>query len=105
MIVVEASGRLGNLMFQYAFALAASRRLETTFAIDDRLLRTRFLAPAAEDPNEAPSYPVVRINNDDYDSPDDVLQQLRDSIHYRGYFQSEQFFAASADEVRDAFRV
>ncbi len=35
MIAVRLDGRLGNQLFQYAFGVAASRRLGTGLLIDD----------------------------------------------------------------------
>ena len=92
-------------MFQYAFGLAASRRLGTEFVMDEDKLRTVFLVPARSRPAEVPAYPIVRFNNDDYDEPEDVLGQLEDGTHYKGFFQSERFFADAAAEVRAAFRL
>src|SRR5580765_1491403 len=106
MIFVESRGRLGNHMFQYAFGLAAARRLGTEFAMGPHELGELFdLQPApsgAEDAaDRCPRF--ARIENDDYSEPEEVLAALEDGTRYRGFFQSERFFAEVAGQVRAAF--
>jgi hypothetical protein len=114
MIAVELRGRLGNQMFQYAFALAAARRLDTEFVLcapeqsapEGELLSTPFTLgertlPVVEDPG----YPRLWIDNQDYDRPEDVLASLSNSTSYGGYFQSYRFFAEVDREVREAFSI
>jgi hypothetical protein len=105
MIVVETKGRLGNQMFQYAFGLAAARRLGTEFAMAADELRGFFLLDGRSRAGDGSSFPVVKIDNSDYDEPEEVLERLADDTVYSGYFQSERFFADAADEVRAAFRL
>jgi hypothetical protein len=46
MIAVERHGRLGNQLFQFAFGIAASSCLDTSFVMADNELRDGFtLAP------------------------------------------------------------
>jgi len=114
MIAVEARGRLGNQMFQFAFGLAASARLGTDFAMSDALLRTHFRL----DPWSAPlrtarrafryrarrwlsPFPVTKVAGDA--EPDSVLASLVDGTHYDGFFQSERYFAGADNLVRRAF--
>jgi hypothetical protein len=104
MIFIEAQGRLGNQMFQYAFALAASRRLGTDFVMDDEELTRFFVLGGRSHAGPAPDYPCVVLNNEDYDEPEEVLAALADERHYKGFFQSQRFFAGAAAEVRAAFR-
>jgi len=114
MISVEARGRLGNHLFQFAFGLAASTRLGTDFAINDEMLRPNFtldpwgrrahrLARGARYrlANRERGFPVVKIDPDV--EPRDVLAGLSDGTHYAGFFQSEQYFADVDDGVRRAF--
>jgi Glycosyl transferase family 11 len=104
-IAVECRGRIGNQMFQYAFGLSASRALHTKLVIDDEQLRRLFvLDPRSSADSPRPEH-VVTIPNDGYDEPHAVLARLSDETTYVGYFQSEQFFAAAADDVRKAFRL
>jgi len=117
MISVEARGRLGNHLFQFAFGLAASERLGTDFAINDDLLRACFtLAPWSDRwrrgvraaryraSRRVAAFPVVKVDPGGHDEPGEVLAQLRDRTHYVGFFQSERYFADVASAVRRAFR-
>ncbi len=99
-------------MFQYAFGIAAARRLGTDFVLADDLLRpaddllrSLFVLGRQSGAAEVPQYPIVKIDNEDYDEPEDVLAQLEDNMQYSGFFQSERFFADLAAEVRAAFRL
>jgi Glycosyl transferase family 11 len=116
-ISVEARGRLGNHMFQFAFGLGASARLGTDFAMDDRLLRTSFtLAPWGTQRRRIARglryrgekrlwpFEVVKVEPEAFEEPSAVMVRLRDRRHYVGFFQSEQFFQAAAANVQRAFR-
>lgn len=116
MISVDSMGRMGNQMFQLAFAHAASRRLETSFVMGPLDLGKHFtigpwgsrrvrvarklafrlrygsaLAERVDVPNEA--------------DPEEVLVSLRDGVAYGGFFQSADYFAGYEDEVRGLFRL
>jgi Glycosyl transferase family 11 len=117
MISVEARGRLGNHLFQFAFGIAASERLGTDFAVNDELLRANFTlepwggwwrrrvrgARYRASRRVAP-FPVVKVDPAARDEPGEVLARLRDRTHYVGFFQSELYFADAASAVRRAFR-
>jgi hypothetical protein len=113
-ISVEARGRLGNHMFQFAFGLGASTRLGTDFAMNDELLHPEFRLGPWRSPTRrlrrsvrfhlrkrlSPA-PVVKIANTD--DADAALATLEDGIHYAGFFQSERYFAGVENMVRAAF--
>ncbi len=109
MIAVELRGGLGNQMFQYAFALAASHRLNTDFVVyastaapEGEQLSQNFTLGACRPPvNGDPGYPMRWIDNQDYDRPEDILSSLSDGAGYSGYFQSSRFFAEVEHEVRE----
>jgi Glycosyl transferase family 11 len=114
MIAVELRGRLGNQLFQYAFAMAASSRLGTDFAFyvpnaaapdGEELSRYFTLAGRKLALIDDPGYPRRWIDNQDYDRPEDVLEGLTDRTSYGGYFQSPRFFADVEREVRRAFEI
>ncbi|MFL5844110.1 MAG: alpha-1,2-fucosyltransferase [Solirubrobacteraceae bacterium] len=113
MIAVEARGRLGNLMFQWAFAEAAAEGLRTRFAMDPTGLAGLFTLNGYNAPLRRASrllalrakggmmgFPAVEIDNDD--DPAVALATLRDGVRYGGYFQSERYFAGAAERVRSA---
>jgi hypothetical protein len=116
MIAVEARGRLGNQLFQFAFGVAAAARLGTDFAMNDDLLRPNFTlepwgAPARRLSRSSryriaqrrSPFPVVRFD-DAYQAPGEVLALVKDRTHYAGFFQSELFFKDAAADVRRMFR-
>jgi hypothetical protein len=115
MILVEYQGRLGNQMFEYAFAIAAARRLGTDFAmcdstwygIEDEQLSELFelngRSGAVTQIDHA--YPIVRIDPRSRDDPAEELAGLRDNTQYSGLFQSDRYFAEAAEEVRAAFQL
>ena len=101
-------------MFQYAFGLAAARRLGTDFAMADDELRAAFtLGRNARLHRRATrafryrlgqrqgGYRVVKVAPDT--DPAGVVASLADSTHYAGFFQSETYFAGAREEVRQAF--
>jgi hypothetical protein len=113
MIAVETRGRLGNHMFQYAFGVAAARRLRTDFVIDESLLRRNFrLGPRGGYRERArrslwyrtrlkiSPLPVVKVSGDD--DPDEVVRNLNDLRQYAGFFQSERYFLEAAREIAAA---
>jgi hypothetical protein len=114
-IAVERRGRLGNQLFQFAFGIAASRRLGTSFVMADHELRALFTLGSYRRPlgrigrsiryrmNRAVQpYEVVKIE-DRTDDPADVMTRLGDRTHYAGFFQSEAYFYDYRDAVRGAY--
>jgi hypothetical protein len=116
---------MGNQMFQLAFAYAASRRLGTNFVLGPgprgshatlgpplssffeldewvrpALRRRRRLAFRLR---HGPRPELVEIGQ--REDPHALLPRLRDGVEYAGFFQSEQWFAGFAEEIRAIFRV
>jgi hypothetical protein len=107
---------MGNQMFQFAFAHAASRRLDASFILGPGALWEGFeLGPWArrsvrvrrklEFRLRYGKDPSVKVEVDEEEDPARVLADLRDGAAYGGYFQSERYFAGYEDEVRALFRV
>ncbi|MGZ3861906.1 MAG: alpha-1,2-fucosyltransferase [Bacteroidia bacterium] len=111
MIKVGAAGRLANHMFQYAFAISASRKLNTKFDFDTSLLQKYFpvrvknvlLEKIKKRLIAEPVLKEEHITN--LRDPREVIPQLKDETLYSGYFQSEGFFAGNENEVREALTV
>ncbi len=108
-------GRMGNQMFQAAFAHAASVRLDTHFAflgpceLPEHFERPPLRRPAARLAARAALYArhgrAPRLFIDNTSHPSEVLATLRNGIRYSGFFQSALYFAGCEREVRDMFEV
>jgi hypothetical protein len=116
LIAVEAKGGLGNRLFQFAFGIGTSARLGTSFVMEDDALRPIFTLEPYDRPvaralrglrfratHRVGPYPV-QLEVDLGYSPDPP-PHLFDRRIYRGYFQSERFFAHVLPRVRRAFSV
>jgi hypothetical protein len=126
MIRVRTAGRMGNQMFQLAFAHATSRRLGTNYALGPgprgshptlgpplssffelgdstraALSRRRRVAFRLRHFPRRPR--LVEIGQ--FEDPRTVVPGLRDGVEYSGFFQSEQWFEDFAEEIRAIFRV
>jgi hypothetical protein len=117
MIKVDLWGRLGNQMFQYAFATSTAKKLNTFFFIvpTERFellnyfqldLLTRLLYR-----NQIfPKYKkyIDRFLNKNYveQSGNESEIKLMDNCHYRGFFQSENYFnSVSQNLLRKRFKI
>ena len=113
MIKVDLWGRMGNQMFQYAFAIATARKLQTKFIIapTEKFELTKYfeLDPVTNflySPILLKVYeriaPRVYTNETIFQIKEkEVL--LKDQARYRGFFQSQDFFQVSVDEVKKRF--
>ena len=110
MIKVDLWGRMGNQMFQYAFALSTAKKLKTQFLIAPteqfELLKYFKLDPFTRFCYcklffRAYCRIVNRINTVDLISQiDEGTVLLKNNSSYRGFFQSENFFVESREEVK-----
>jgi hypothetical protein len=116
MISVDSLGRMGNQMFQMAFAHAAARRLGTRYVLGPGDLWTAFAAGTWASPRVRLARKLefrlrygskgprkVLVGNDA--EPEAVIAGLRDGAAYGGFFQSERYFAGHEAEVRELFAV
>jgi hypothetical protein len=103
-------------MFQYAFGVAAARRLGTRFAYDTSELERYFvlLEPhlvrasirlAVRLGDRIRGFERREVVADDREDPDVILENVTDRTFYGGHFYSDHFFNPSAAAVRSAFRV
>jgi hypothetical protein len=115
MIVVRLVGRLGNQLFQYAFAMSEQKRLGIRAVIDDRsmgdrvsqyfrvrgIFRSRILKKIVFRLNKFPT--VYQDGAEDIASF--FKDRIRNSINYYAYFQSEDYFAGIRNKLWDRFRI
>jgi hypothetical protein len=121
-IRVHTDGRMGNQMFQLAFAHAAARRLGTRYVYARPPFKDDILGPplwrlfdigewghagvrlaryAAFLARHGPRAPNVAVPHDV--EPAAILGTLREGVVYIGFYQSEQWFAGYEDQVRAMF--
>ena len=111
MIKVGSSGRLANHLFQYAFALTAAQKLNTTFEYDTSLLEKYFLVKKKNKlftkikKRLIPESKWNEIHVNNLSEPKTIIANLKNEILYSGYFQSEDFFNEYQGLVRSAFSV
>jgi len=131
MIGVRLHGRLGNQMFQYAFAYSTAKKLNTGFYLDETevgfflpgvfnipvpsINRTSFLLKKLPLPNARRvqfsgrlfAYQKSKLNQEvSYDanlSPAKNLESVSDSCFYNGYFQSVLYFKKYESGIRELF--
>ena len=106
MIRVEKRGRLGNQLFQYAFALAAARRLGTGFLYETDELARYFVL--GNENGRRLHLPILRRREyvaDDCDDPGQVLEELTDHTRYGGFFYAPGYFEPAAALVREHLTV
>jgi hypothetical protein len=114
MIAVERRGRLGNQLFEFAFGIAAAKRLGTSFVMQDEVLRRIFELGRWGEPvrrrlrrlrfragHRLRPYPVVA--QDSFHGPEELLEALVDRRIYYGFFQSERFLVGAEDDIVAAF--
>jgi hypothetical protein len=121
-IRVQTGGRMGNQMFQLAFAHAAAERLGTSYVYGRPPFKTDELGPPLWhlfDVGEwgrtpvrlaryarflaryGPRAPLVSVEQDQ--DPTRFMEELRDGVVYSGFYQSELWFAGHEEHVRSMF--
>jgi Glycosyl transferase family 11 len=107
MIRVNVNGRLGNQLFQYAFALAQSQKLKTKFVLQPRvysfLLPKYFILPSYSVWRELYAWVQEKGMNrrlfkeivfEQWAEPvEQVQNKTFNKVTYSGFFQSEAYFA------------
>lgn len=110
MIQIRLKDRLGNQMFQYAFAYASSKKLNTGFRLDTSSHSTSLVKYFKLRKRERLLYhfcPVKKKLPSFYqtgnDIPKTVLSNISNQLYYDGYFQSEKYFRKNANQIKNLF--
>jgi Glycosyl transferase family 11 len=123
MITVKLQGGLGNQLFQYAFAKAMAKQLNTDFEIDDsfyaqNITRTNHLFDFDINYSISESKPrkwdwlLKRLSRSfglkSYIAEPrfeftDLATQIKDDMFLDGYWQSERYFSAIQSEIKQDF--
>lgn len=115
MIGVQLHGRLGNQMFQYAFACSIAKKLNISFYLDeyiDNFILTKyFKLPGYNHQFNRLIRKWNKISNpkflktDGKDNPAEILLQVKNNMLYSGFFQSEVYFNNYKNEIKKAFKI
>jgi Glycosyl transferase family 11 len=115
MIIVKLIGRLGNQLFQYAFALSEQKRLRTYAVIDDREqpdVLSRYFSIKGIYRHTLIKKLVLRFHRlpivyqDGAEDPAVFFSaNARNRRYYYAYFQSERYFTTILDELRSRISI
>jgi hypothetical protein len=115
MIGVLSIGRLGNQLFQYAFALELSRHLKTSFFIKDENTKHKFYADRYFNLTGFNRYnntlrklscrnlPIYKIDSSKL--PSENLCNCKDGVLYHGFYQSTFYFNLYQKNIRQYIKV
>ncbi|HVG42230.1 MAG TPA: hypothetical protein VM888_11520, partial [Chitinophagaceae bacterium] len=107
------NGRLGNQLFQYAFAFALSKKFNTGYFIDDSTYKDSFLKyfePLSIYDSRLIRKVVRRIvakinfpkvSQTGFEDIESILKQVKNNRWYNGYFQSNLFFFEAAQYIKN----
>jgi hypothetical protein len=115
MIIVRLNGRMGNQLFQYAFALSAQKRFRTYAVIDDRFMRDivrNYFSVKGVFQHKLIKRVVYKFNKLPtvyQEGDEDVNTFLSTNINnwknYYAYLQSEAYFSNIKDTIRKRIRI
>jgi len=116
MIIVDLWGRLGNQLFQYAFAFTVARKKNTLFSLNPREnniiakyfkldVVTRFLS--AKGARKVYRYILRHFNHFDKVIHTGWMDriEIKNNAHYSGFYQSESFFSDYKETIISKFEI
>lgn len=106
MIGVQLDGRLGNQMFQYAYAYACAEKTGSDFFVmpfRKGVFPERYFTLKTKSDNRLVSPPISAhawlrpiffkvVHQQSTDTPETLLARIRPNTFWYGYFQSEKYF-------------
>lgn len=114
MIGIKFQGRMGNQMFQYAFAYTVSKQRKQSFYIDgikktNKLiyfhLEGKQLFNFSNFLKKHISFPKKKMEQLGNENTNDILRKSIDYNFFDGYFQSELFFKEFEAEIKKIFTI
>jgi len=135
MIGVKLQGRLGNQLFQYAFAFAAAKKANTKFYLDKRLSHeviSQYFLTSHDSVNlldktlfaikgfngfftsflrlgfYSKLQRMLRLQTMEFSNdtmPAEEMQRIKNQCLYEGYFQSEQYFEEYKTDIKSEFEI
>ena len=113
MIITSLTGGLGNQMFQYAHALALSRRLGASLRLDFANYGRPFALGVfglSLDARREESCAMIEYNGGHRDGVEwptfeAACRSGEPTLRIAGYFQNENFFLSASEAVKAAFRL
>jgi len=117
MVIVSLNGRLGNQLFQYAFALCLAKKFNTGYLIDDSKFKDSFLKyfePLTIYDNKyikkitrriAAKKVFKLVNQTGFEQSPFDFNQLKNNCRYEGFFQSPSFFNDLSESIKNRFRI
>ena len=117
MVIVALNGRLGNQLFQYAFALSLSFKFKTFYLIDDSKYKDnviKYFEPLTPFDYKLPKKfirKLATIKNfsklcqTGFEQNEFDFQKLKDNCRYEGFFQSSTFFSPYSTKIRNKLKI
>lgn len=117
MIVVDLIGRLGNQMFQYAFAVSTAKKYNTKFLLNpvyyqeinqwfELDLQTKFLLSFRfkKINTKILNYYIPKLPIKKQDGWENEFSSINDQ-HYEGFYQSEDYFKDQKNLILERFKI
>lgn len=114
MIAVQLHGRLGNQLFQYAFAFETAKKLKTSFVFDEFIDHNLISQYFYLDKTHYSTFGRIRkrfkkwryqVNQMGNKTPEEMFSESHNHCFYKGFFQSEKYFPSIKNQLNDFIKV